>query len=300
MKTNLKKLIKMKKNYLLKTLSFAIFLSMCIDSYSQNILTELTEIWSGGNWQNYYKQSNTYDGSGYLINNISQIWDLPTSSWENYNQSNYTNNANGTANIIIKQTWNPVTSSWNNSQRITNTYNASNDILTSITEEWTGGIWQNFSKDSNTYDGSGYLINKIFQTWDLLTSSWKNFNQSNYTNNANGTANIVVYQTWDSGTSSWNNSSRITYTYGSSAAVNELIAFNNLLLYPNPTDGKLTLVSNGLNDIIEYYITDVAGRIIEKIEIKSDVSYLDISNYKTGVYLIKSPKKNTSFRIIKN
>ncbi len=107
----------------MKKLSTAIFVSiLSLTVCGQNVHTITSEMWTSGSWQNSGKQTNTYDGNGYLTNNLTQLWDSPTSSYKNNSQVNYTNNGNGTIQQYILQTWDNATSSWNNSQRAIYTY----------------------------------------------------------------------------------------------------------------------------------------------------------------------------------
>ncbi|MCZ2129544.1 MAG: T9SS type A sorting domain-containing protein [Bacteroidia bacterium] len=112
------------KKVITLTLSFIFSLSI----YGQNILTATYETWTGSAWANSLKQNNTYDGSGYLTYNLTQIWDSPSSSWKNNGQINYTNNANGTVQQYIAQSWDTPSNSWKNSQRATYTYNNTTGI----------------------------------------------------------------------------------------------------------------------------------------------------------------------------
>lgn len=84
-------------------------------------LSELEQIWVGGNWQNESRITNTYVG-GWLSTSLSEIWLMPSGVWQNDTQSLYTNNLNGTPAQVIVQEWNTGTSAWDNSARITFTY----------------------------------------------------------------------------------------------------------------------------------------------------------------------------------
>ena len=147
-------------------------LILSLDLSGQKIQTMLTESWTSGNWQKSFQQVYTYDGSGYLINIITQTWDIPSTSWKNSTQSNYVNNLDGTASVVTNQIWDGV-SAWTNSGKLTYTYNASKKVLTEVSENWVAGIWQLSLKETNTYDGNGNLTYSLFQIWDMMSSSWQ-------------------------------------------------------------------------------------------------------------------------------
>jgi hypothetical protein len=204
-----------KSEQIRKFVGLLLFFIMSMNSYGQKIQTMLGETWTNNSWQNATLMTNTYDGTGYLTNSLSQTWVVLSSTWQNGSQTVFTNNLNGTVNQEVTQTWNG--SAWTNVFRLTFTYNSSNKVLSTISELWFGAIWMNSSKITNTYDVNGYLTNQLTQTWDFI-SSFKNSNQVNYTNNPDGTVNQEITQKWD-GVSAWNNLKRATFTYNGSGKV---------------------------------------------------------------------------------
>jgi hypothetical protein len=202
-----------------KNFSKLFFLLICIlltiKLSGQNIQNMLSETWTNGDWQKSFQKLFTYDGSGYLISDLSQTWDVPSTSWENSAQTIYDNNADGKPGVVTSQIWDG--GSWNYLTRSTYTYNTAKEVLTEVTEMWLGVIWQNTSKETNTYDGSGYLTNNLSQSWDFISSAWKNNIQINYTNNPDGNPNQEITQSWDG--AAWINSTRSTYTYNASNKV---------------------------------------------------------------------------------
>ena len=258
------------------TLSLSLVFSLSI--YGQNLLTLTYENWSGGTWVNYSEQTNTYDGSGYLTNQLDQLWDGSSSSWNNNEQFSYTNNGNGTVQQNIKQSWNPSSGTWMNSERLSYTHNGSNQVLTLTYESWSGGAWVNYVKSTNSYDGSGYLTNNVFQLWDSSSSSWKNSSQTNYTNNVNGTTQQLIQQSWLP-TGAWSNSQRATFTYTNSTGIHESneIPFH---FFPNPTSGILNIA---LTSLSEYEVFNINGQRVAQGKTEGQI---DITNLPTGSYQI--------------
>ena len=258
------------------TLSLSLVFSLSI--YGQNLLTLTYENWSGGTWVNYSEQTNTYDGSGYLTNQLDQLWDGSSSSWNNNEQFSYTNNGNGTVQQNIKQSWNPSSGTWMNSERLSYTHNGSNQVLTLTYESWSGGAWVNYVKSTNSYDGSGYLTNNLVQLWDSSSSSWENSNQTNYTKNVNGTTQQLIQQSWLP-TGAWSNSQRATFTYTNSTGIHESneIPFH---FFPNPTSGILNIA---LTSLSEYEVFNINGQRVAQGKTEGQI---DITNLPTGSYQI--------------
>jgi hypothetical protein len=74
----------------------------------------------------------------------------------------------------------------------------------------------------------------------------------------------------------------------------------NILLFPNPASGQITLINLPQNCNIEVY--NISGQIINTLHSFSTSFYFDISDYSQGVYsiLIKSPKAISIKHFIKN
>jgi hypothetical protein len=70
----------------------------------------------------------------------------------------------------------------------------------------------------------------------------------------------------------YNNQAKITWSY-----------------YPNPTNGIVTLVAD--TDIPELYITDLSGKVLQIVRNleKGRLQQVDLSEYATGIYLIRYP-----------
>ena len=140
-----------------KIIILSLSLVFSISIYGQNLLTLTYENWSGGAWVNYSEQTNTYDGSGYLTNQLVQLWDGSSSSWKNSSQTNYTNNVNGTIQQLIQQSW-LTTGAWSNSQRATMTYtnptgiNESNEIPFHFFPNPTSGILNSVLTSLSEYE----------------------------------------------------------------------------------------------------------------------------------------------------
>jgi len=224
-----------------------LFCILSLTVSGQKIHTMLIENYTGGNFVNSTLSTSTYDGSGYLTNTLYQEWDAISSSFKDKSRIVYSNNSDGTPSLATNQTWDGslwnnvsrttytyysdgtekvvTTQTWNGSAftdatRTTYTYNASKQILTSISEIFSG-IWINATQQANTYT-SGYLSYNLSQTWDFIGSTWKNNTQTNYTNDPGGHPTLEVRQTWTG--SAWVNAQRTTDTYnGSGKLLTEII-----------------------------------------------------------------------------
>lgn len=75
-----------------------------------------------------------------------------------------------------------------------------------------------------------------------------------------------------------------------------------MLLYPNPSKGYITLeIENNKDEIGEYSLLDISGRIIERGTCNSSSKILDMSGYASGIYLfqVSINDKRCVYKIIK-
>lgn len=260
---------------------------------SKKVLTSESEFWSVPDWTFFVKQSNTYDGSDYLINSLVQNYDF-ISPWKNSYQIIYTNNPNGTVSQDLTQLW--KVSIWNDEDRTTYTYNGTKVIL-SITQIWTGTIWENSIKDTYDYDGSGYLVHMLSQKW--VSGQWKNDYQSIITNYADGNPYQIVSQDWDDTSLAWKNDSRITFTY-ITLAIKDHVFEKSFAIYPNPALDKITIKANDNSLGSKYSVSDQMGRQFLNGTITDRETVINIDQLATGVYFIQmGQNKNQTIKMVK-
>ena len=97
-------------------------------------LTTTYSVWDGTSWAPMSLYTNTYDSSGNMINQLYQLYDLPSAGWKNSTLHVYSNfTASHQPKTDVEQNWSSVGSgAWVNYMQYTNTYN-SHDQLTSTT-----------------------------------------------------------------------------------------------------------------------------------------------------------------------
>jgi extracellular elastinolytic metalloproteinase len=72
--------------------------------------------------------------------------------------------------------------------------------------------------------------------------------------------------------------------------------FNNIVLYPNPTQGELSLVNNSTETLVSATITDVNGRIIQKVDLSNagTTTPLTVELLSTGMYFVQIQTTNAT------
>jgi hypothetical protein len=97
---------------------------------SGKLLTEIIENYTAGNFVNYSKEINTYDGSGYPTLSVSQLWNTGSGLFVDDSRASYLNNPNGTISQITSEDW--TGSAWVYTNRITYTYSGTTAISETI------------------------------------------------------------------------------------------------------------------------------------------------------------------------
>lgn len=144
-------------------------------------------------------------------------------------------------------------------------------------------------------------VNVISNTNSMAISdqSWLTVNPPNVTGNqtitiateANSsnkirTATVTIYPAGMA-------SKTITITQESTTGINPVLNDQQLMVYPNPTSGRLKLIFDQIPFVGTYLtVNDVTGKIILKQLIQNKEEWIDLSGNKPGVYLIKTNLKD--------
>ena len=76
---------------------------------------------------------------------------------------------------------------------------------------------------------------------------------------------------------------------------------NNLVLFPNPATDEITIKTNGNLKGATISISSLLGQELEKFTLNSKVKTLNISNYQSGIYILKVNSQDgiQSYKFIK-
>ncbi|MCA9733339.1 T9SS type A sorting domain-containing protein [candidate division KSB1 bacterium] len=121
-------------------------------------------------WNNESKESNSYDGSGQILEELYQEWD--GSAWVNVRIIISSYNGSATSSILY-QNWNG--SAWENENR--DTYIWSGDLLSEIlTEVWLDNTWQNEERSLMNYAPTSVATNAKIPTQFAISNYPNPFN----------------------------------------------------------------------------------------------------------------------------
>jgi hypothetical protein len=277
---------------------------------NNNRTSELVQTWKNSTWGNVHEYTYMYDSKNNMISDLFQNWN--GSAWVNFYQYEYTYDSNNNQTNELDQQWNG--SAWVNSEEYTYTYNVDNKQLSGLVQEWTDSAWVNSTQTNYTYDSSGNLTTIIYKGWN--GSSWIISFQSIFTYDDHNNLTSELDQQWYGGT--WVTSGQSFYSYdvdnfqkGSSfriwnitgteitngdssyfyfhtvLGINELTPQDaGIAVYPNPTNGKFTISSQGDINAVEVYNL-LGARISSCANFNGRTSAeIDLSNKSKGMYIL--------------
>ena len=116
----------------------------------------------------------------------------------------------------------------------------------------------------------------------------------NYTATVNGNYAVIITKNACSDTSDCININNV--------GLNENKEIDALKLYPNPTNGKVTLAISSLKEgQYTFELMDALGRIVSSKIILEKITVIDLTNYERGVYLIRVSDENrqSTLRVVR-
>ena len=228
---------------------------------------------------------------------------------------NYSTSATETVTACDSYTWNGTTYTISSIDSITSTNAAGCDSVTTLhlTINHSTSATETFTAcDSYTWNGTTYTISSIDSITSTNSAGCDSVSTLHLTINYSTRDTIV-----DSATNSytWNGN---TYTESgeylfegqteagcdsiivlqltiTQVGINIAESYNNIMLYPNPTSGKITIVAD---DVEKVEVFDQSGRIAATFK---DTNEIDIHDLPTGAYTLRITLRNGSAvkRVIK-
>ena len=243
--------------------------------------TTITQVWNFNSWQNFGKETFTYDKNNYLTEILYQAWDSAAGIWSNPSRR-YVNTYDADGNLLTKAdyVWNSSTSTWDPSMnRYTYTYIDNHHTTSELIE-----IWDTVAKKY-------YISSSIIQSYDINgnnTSYESSGGRDTYGYDANNNKTYFLNENYNPANHTFTPIRR-TYYYYQAFTINSLNETKNesdVSLYPNPTSGNIT-VHNAQENIQHVRVRNILGEnILELIKPNASEFSLDLSKYPAGIYVV--------------
>ncbi len=201
---------------------------------SSNLITEdLIQQFSGNQWVNIQRVSNSYNVDGNLLSSTSADW--KNNSWIGQIQSVYTYNANGQPiTEVIEQAINDVLENyshsdyeygnnnfltsetfkvwqnkkWVNNLKETFTNDVKGNVLSDLMQGWQNSTWKDSLRYTLTYDENSNNTSQLAEVW---TTKWENYFRGSNTFDSNNNLVSGLFERWEN--NAWAGVVRNTYTY---------------------------------------------------------------------------------------
>lgn len=251
---------------------------------NQNLLELIVYSWNSSLsvWDENFRSVYTRNGSGKIIQSLTYIW---AGSWDYTSKTIYDYDANNNNIHYYRYSWNGST--WVPSSETFNVYDIYNQRI-----EFTSYLWSQplvsmveYYKGTQSYDLAGNVIEQINLNWDTSNSSW--INDLKWVNTYDLDNNIVQTYSyvWNDPSSIWDNStwevlcSSITNT-------NEVQDFNDIEIYPNPSNGIVVLnLKNKAHPFENIKVFTLDGKVVFEHN-KFNNNVLDLTFLPNGIYYI--------------
>jgi len=137
-------------------------------AYLPNSTTGTTYNWTNNAWKESSRSTDTFDGSGNLIQNLYEQWN--GTAWENNLLESFNFDANGNIVQDMTQGWNGT--SWDNYFMTDYGYDAENNLTFWTSSNWVDidSTWEGSIRQFNGYDAQNHFISAQLELWDGV--SW--------------------------------------------------------------------------------------------------------------------------------
>ena len=104
--------------------------------------------------------------------------------------------------------------SWQNNQGYNYEYDANNNLISTTSYSWNGGVWSKFNKETYTYNSNGNVLIYSDKEYDTNTNAFVDNYRSTNIYDVNNNIIELIEEVWDG--SQWQNEFKLDFTYAGS------------------------------------------------------------------------------------
>lgn len=288
-------------------------------------------------WNNSYRYLYTYNNNNLLEETLTYSWDELTKSWILYSKNIDSYNPNKLNILSIYSIWDEVNNDWvfdtkydliYNKKDLQESFEASSwdklnkkwifDIKIDYQYDKLGNVtltnnyeynidslkWINKYEENTAYDSNSRRVEYKFKSWNKTSNLWEEIVNDKYTNfyDLNNNLIEIITSSYDNSTQTYIESNIDDFFYSLHDVIlqNKSTTFNELKVYPNPTN-DLLIIEN-LSSPTQINLTDLTGKIVLKQEINSEKATINIGHILPGIYLLKFKSSDNSYsiKVVKN
>lgn len=268
--------------------------------------------YEGNEWETSSKMETEYNLSGLVSVMISYQWDTEATNWNSSTKYSYIYEDN-TLTSYSGQNWSTSLNEWTNNYNTTLTYNENQNITLRFMEKWDTDNyqWGNYRKYEYDYDSNGDFVYQSSSSWDISTSIWEESSKSNYNYDETIPANEAIlnipvineffdfhyykevnaplsYLYFSYYGDAWHESKKgeCFYSELSSSISNNSELINNVVLYPNPSNGIINISVPNIENTYDITIYNISGEMIKTKRFSGNVK-INLSEFSNGQYYLK-------------
>lgn len=260
-----------------------------------------------GTWQNYSRETITYDSSGKIFKSQRESWVspgmfnlyktffsyyLPNDSLEHTSiipgfaadsfVTLYTYDTLGLIQSMMRGNWAGGMMVIPD-QRFFYFYDSNNNLTSIQDDEWTNYGWQGCTSTTYTYDS----LNRLLTYYYTNLGDCGRGGSSSYTvYDSNGIPDSSGQCSWTMGTI---NCGDCANEYYSIERIQNPALKNTLSIFPNPARLEISIASAALENGGTLFIYDSIGKLVRTEILKKEVTTLYISDLARGIYFISVP-----------
>jgi hypothetical protein len=242
----------------------------------------LLEQWNGSSWQNESRNTYNVNATGAVVSDVYEEW--ISGAWVIVNRYNYNYDVSNNLTTYATEQWNGT--GWVNKWLYTYGYDAANNKTTTLVQEWNNANWLNMYRDTMAYNAANQLTYSLNQKW--VNGAWQSEQEKENTYNPAGNRVYGTHTTWTNGVmaktritltyngsgqllysvaemlqnGSWVNAERVVVGCAVSTDINQPDESTLTGVYPNPSQGQVTLAVFGTSAFCHIKVFDVAGSLV--------------------------------------
>jgi hypothetical protein len=283
------------EHYLNWDFSAGAFVNAALFTYQydqhNNMLEQISQNWENEAWVNTIKTTNTYSESNYKTLELVERWNDSSTKWENRLKTSFGYDKKGNKITTLSQEF--LNDQWTNVSNFKYTYDGKH-LTEYVEQEWKNDAWLNRQRLIYTYNSNGDQTLELNQKWNpvknwfnayyMLDAFDNNFVQ---TDESNKSWNIVTDKDNNNNYSPFITGDSTHYYVHSIATELAQHSVNpmkdDILIYPNPSNGIFTVAPENHLPIRNLEIYDATGQLI----LKQQSNQVTIPRAIPGIYYIK-------------
>ncbi len=293
----------------MKKITLLIFLLVCALSFGQtsaNYDISITTIWNATDHTSLPGNAHWSPLAGATHKNLNDILEFgviaPTTNGikdiaETGNTSNFNTEVNdaiaaGNADQYLQQGFSPFSGNNSNASISNVSVNEDFPLITLVSMVAPSPDWFIAVNNLDLRSGNNAVNNgwKDTFTIDVFAYDAGTDSGTDYTSGNSSTSPRDPISMVSGSPINGNRMATITFTYNSSTlSASNFNTIESLKVYPNPTDGNISISNNQNVDLKTIEIYSVLGKLVEQISIvpNKEQLHINLTNLNTGIYLLK-------------